>query len=138
MTKKQNTKGAESKPKTSSTFVWKSRPIFFSSTFLDMHAERDYLRDHAFPRLAERLRNRCHYLDTIDLRQGIENAHLSDEAAREMRMLKVCLDEIERSKPFLVALLGDQYGWIPPSDRITAAARSAGLPESVNVTDYTG
>jgi tetratricopeptide (TPR) repeat protein len=122
-----------STPVSASTTIWKARPIFFSSTFKDMHAERDYLRDHTFPRLAERLRARCHYLDTIDLRQGIESAHEADEAEREMQVLKVCLDEIDRSRPFLVALLGDRYGWIPPANRITAAARDAGVPESVDL-----
>ncbi len=99
-----------------------------------MDAERDYLRDHGFPRLAERLRERCHHLDTIDLRQGVESAGDADEARREMQVLKVCLDEIERSRPFLVALLGERYGWIPPAERIAAAARDAGLPETVEVT----
>ena len=113
--------------------VWKARPIFLSSTFRDMHAERDYLRGRAFPRLGEQLRERCHYLDTIDLRQGVEQAQSADEATREMQVLKVCLLEIERSKPFFVALLGDRYGWIPPAERITAAARDAGLPATVDV-----
>ena len=116
-----------------STLVWKARPIFISSTFRDMHAERDHLRSNGFLRLAEQLRERCHYLDTIDLRQGVENADEIDEAKREVQVLKVCLNEIERSKPFLVALLGDRYGWIPPADRIAAAARDAGLPPSVDV-----
>ena len=114
-------------------FVWKARPVFLSSTFRGMDAERDFLRDRGFKRLAEQLRDRCHYLDTIDLRQGVETAAEADEAKREVQVLKVCLDEIERSKPFLVALLGERYGWIPPAERITAAARSAGLPESVEV-----
>ena len=113
--------------------VWKSRPIFISSTFRDMHAERDYLGGHAFLRLGEQLRERCHYLDTIDLRQGVENAAEADEAQREMHVLKVCLSEIERSKPFLVALLGDRYGHIPPAERMAAAARDAGMPDSVEV-----
>ena len=113
--------------------VWKARPIFISSTFRDMHAERDWLRENAFLRLGERLRERCHYLDAIDLRQGVENASEQDEAKREMQVLKVCLDEIERSKPFLVALIGDRYGWVPPADRIVAAARAAGLPTSIDV-----
>ena len=51
--------------------VWKARPIFLSSTFRDMHAERDYLRGRAFLRLGEQLRERCHYLDTIELRQQL-------------------------------------------------------------------
>jgi tetratricopeptide (TPR) repeat protein len=116
-----------------SVLVWKARPIFVSSTFRDMHPERDYLRRNGFLRLAEQLRERCHHLDTIDLRQGVESAGEADEAKREMQVLKVCLDEIERSKPFLVALLGDRYGWIPPAARIAAAARDAGLPDSVEV-----
>ena len=120
-------------PNAGTTLVWKARPVFVSSTFRDMHAERDYLRTHAFPELAEQLRERCHYLDAIDLRQGVENADEADEAARELRVLKVCLGEVERSKPFIVALLGDRYGWVPPAERIRAAAHSAGLPTSVEV-----
>jgi hypothetical protein len=54
--------------------LWRSRPLFLFSTFLGMHAERDYLRAHVYPALAERLRDRYHHLDTIDLRQGIETA----------------------------------------------------------------
>ena len=119
----------------SSALVWKARPIFISSTFRDMHAERDYLRAHGFLRLVEQLRERSHNLDTIDLRQGVETASETDEAKREMQVLKVCLDEIQRSKPFLVALLGERYGHIPPADRITDAARDAGLPASVEVAD---
>lgn len=110
--------------------TWKSRPIFISSTFKDMNAERDYLRVHGFPVLEERLRLRCHYLDIIDLRQGVETGDTSDQAEREMRVPKVCLDEINRSKPFLVAILGDGYGWIPPASRIEAAAQDAGLPSA--------
>lgn len=125
--------GESPPPSTAPALVWKARPIFVSSTFRDMHPERDHLRNNGFPRLAEQLRERCHYLDTIDLRQGVESAEEVDEAKREMQVLKVCLDEIERSKPFLVALLGDRYGWIPPAQRIAAAARDAGLPDSVEV-----
>jgi len=116
-----------------SVLVWKARPIFLSSTFRDMHSERDHLRDHAFLGLGEQLRERAHFLDTIDLRQGVETAAEADEAKREMQVLQVCLAEIERSKPFLVGLLGDRYGWIPPAERIAAAAREAGLPPSVEV-----
>jgi hypothetical protein len=39
--------------------LWKSRPLFISSTFLDMHAERDQLRVHVFLDLVERVRARC-------------------------------------------------------------------------------
>jgi len=72
--------------------------------FRDMHAERDYLRNFGFKRLEERLRERCHYLDTVDLRQGVENAHAADEAARELQVLPVCLGESERSRPVPAAV----------------------------------
>ena len=123
-------------PHAAPSLVWKSRPVFVSSTFRDMHAERDWLRNHAFSSLADRLRERSHYFDAIDLRQGVESASETDEAVREIRVLKVCLDEIERSKPFLVALLGDRYGWVPSPERIEAAARSAGLPQTVGVRGH--
>ncbi|NLD98036.1 MAG: DUF4062 domain-containing protein [Synergistaceae bacterium] len=128
-----NAAAPNAKPSGAVSLVWKSRPVFISSTFRDMHAERDHLRDNAFLRLAERLRERAHYLDPVDLRQGVEVLSESEEAQREEHILKVCLDEIERSKPFLVVLLGDRYGWIPPPERMRFAASSAGLAETVDV-----
>jgi hypothetical protein len=32
--------------------------------------------------------------------------------------------------PFLLVLLGDRYGWVPPEDRIEAAAREQGFQTS--------
>src|SRR5207247_1394507 len=88
---------------------WKSRPIFISSTFRDMHAERDHLRHHVFPRLEEELLKRRHHLEWIDLRQGVQSGEAATEEQRELIVLKVCLDEIKRSRPFLIVLLGDRY-----------------------------
>ncbi len=48
-----------------------SWPLFFISTFRDMHAERDLLRNDAFLELNECLRERRHVLNVIDLRQGV-------------------------------------------------------------------
>ena len=103
--------------------LWHTRPVFISPTFRDMQAERDWLRTHVFPRLEEKLRKRRHHLEPIDLRIGVETAQADTEEARELLVLKVCLDEIKRSRPFLLVLLGDRYGWVPPEDRIAAAAR---------------
>ena len=93
--------------------VWKSRPVFISSTFRDMNAERDYLRDWVFPKLEERLRERFHHLEPIDLRWGVETKSVEEQHAKELLVLKVCLDEIKRSRPFLIVLVGDRYGWPP-------------------------
>ncbi|MEK7406046.1 MAG: DUF4062 domain-containing protein, partial [Acidobacteriota bacterium] len=106
--------------------VRRSRPVFMTSTFRDMHAERDHLRTHVFPVLAERLRERFHHLEAIDLRWGVETGSLDDQRSKELLVLKVCLAEIERSRPFLIALLGERYGWIQPEDRMRAAAQEAG------------
>ena len=51
--------------------LWHTRPIFITSTFRDMQAERDWLRDRVFPELEERLRARRTHLEPIDLRLGV-------------------------------------------------------------------
>jgi len=106
---------------------WRSRPIFVSSTFLDMQAERDYLNSVVWPELSEFLRQRRHELIPIDLRWGVETLNIDVEMEKEIHVLKVCMKEIERSRPFMIVLLGDRYGWIPPVDRVKAAAYEAGL-----------
>jgi tetratricopeptide (TPR) repeat protein len=105
--------------------MWRSRPIFISSTFADMQAERDYLRSRVFPELEERLAGRRHNLEWVDLRVGVATASQTDEHVRELYVLKVCLDEVRRCRPFLIVLLGDRYGWVPPEERIKAAAEEA-------------
>lgn len=110
---------------------WRVRPVFISSTFRDMQAERDYLRDHAFLELEERLKARRHSLESIDLRWGVETVSVDEESSKEMLVLKVVLSEIERSRPFLIALIGDRYGWIPPEPRMRAAADEHGYAAEV-------
>ena len=58
-----------------STLRWYSQPVFISSTFSDMHAERDHLRDFVFPELAERLRERRHFLEPVDMRWGVQTVN---------------------------------------------------------------
>jgi dipeptidyl aminopeptidase/acylaminoacyl peptidase len=64
-----------------------------------------------------RLRANRRHLEWIDLRLGAGTAQAETEAEREAQVLKVCLDEVRRSRPFLIALVGDRYGWVPPHDR---------------------
>jgi len=109
---------------------WQTRPVFVTSTFRDMHAERDWLRTHVIPVLEERLQARRCHLETVDLRWGGETVS-EDEEAKELIVLKVCLDEIERCRPFLVAILGDRYGWVPPPERMQRAVDEAGFDTSV-------
>ncbi len=72
---------------------WHNRPLFVSSTFHDMQAERDYLRDVVFPELEHRMaQHRCH-LEPVDLRWGVQTSDIDDEEQREKYVLKVCQDD---------------------------------------------
>jgi hypothetical protein len=113
--------------------AWRSQPVFISSTFADMQIERDHLLTHVFPEVEERLRARRCHLEWVDLRLGVPTASLKDAEHRELLVLKVCLAEVRRCRPFLIVLLGDRYGWVPPADRI----QSAVLEEGFNI-DVTG
>ncbi len=118
--------------------AWHARPVFISSTFADMQAERDHLRTYVFPELEERLRQHRHNLEWVDLRMGVATASLAEGDARELQVLKVCLAEVKRCRPFLIVLLGDRYGWVPPPERITAAVNEEGFETEVadrSVTD---
>ena len=53
---------------------WKNVYIFISSTFSDMHAERDYLVKNVFPELSEWCEDRRIRLVDIDLRWGVTQA----------------------------------------------------------------
>jgi hypothetical protein len=118
--------------------LWQSRPVFITSSFQDMQAERDYLLLHVFPALEEWLATRRRHLEWVDLRVGVPNAVGVDEAGHEVTVLNVCLDEVKRSRPFMLGLLSDRYGSIPPAERIIGAAREAGISGDVvgrSVTD---
>lgn len=82
--------------------------VFVSSTFSDMQAERDVLVKEVFPELRNILAQRGITFIDIDLRWGIP-----DEEVSEGKVLPVCLDEIERCRPFFIGLLGQRYGYIP-------------------------
>ena len=51
---------------------------------------------------------------------------LKGRQAKQLLVLKVCLDEVERSRPFLIGLLGERYGWVPPAEHVVTAARGSG------------
>src|SRR5688572_9897766 len=105
--------------------------VFISSTFRDMHAERDYLSRIVFPELRSRCLRRGTDFVGLDLRWGV-----TEEESRARGALAICLDEIEKCRPFFVCLLGDRYGWVPPPEEVPRAlyerVRDAGeLPGDV-------
>lgn len=82
--------------------------VFLSSSFQDMHAERDYLKYHAFAALQVELLSKGYELQVLDLR----GTTVQPELAVEEAVMRLCLDGIEYCKPRMVALLGDRYGWV--------------------------
>jgi tetratricopeptide (TPR) repeat protein len=82
--------------------------IFISSTFKDMHSERDYLVKYVFPELRERCMKKGISLVDVDLRWGV-----TEEEAEHGKAIEICLDEIENCKPFFIGILGERYGWTP-------------------------
>jgi hypothetical protein len=59
---------------------WERINVFISSTFNDMHAERDYLVKRVFPELTEWCEARKISLVDIDLRWGITAADSTSQA----------------------------------------------------------
>jgi len=87
---------------------WQSVRVFISSTFRDMHAERDHLVKVVFPRLRAALLKDHIHLEDIDLRWG-----LTQEESDNDQVLAACLREIETCRPFFVGILGQRYGFVP-------------------------
>ena len=100
---------------------WKTVSVFVSSTFDDMHAERDYLVKEVFPRLREWCEQRRLRLVDVDLRWGVTEA----DATNNKRVVDVCLRRIDDCRPFFICLLGQRYGWIPRRQDVTAETSGA-------------
>ncbi|XP_037690358.1 telomerase protein component 1 isoform X2 [Choloepus didactylus] len=86
---------------------WRTIRLFISSTFRDMHGERDLLMRSVLPVLQARAAPHHISLHGIDLRWGI-----TEEETLRNRQLEVCLREVENSQLF-VGILGSRYGYIP-------------------------
>ena len=77
-----------------------------------MQYERDCINREIVPSLKEFFLPYRITIRTIDLRWGI-NMKDRDESDVEQSILRVCMDEIDRSRPFFIGLLGHRYGWVP-------------------------
>lgn len=89
---------------------WRTVRVFISSTFKDMHAERDQLVKVVFPSLRERLQaHRVHLVD-VDLRWGVTQEQSDNDLATEL-----CLQQVDACRPFFLGILGQRYGYVPES-----------------------
>jgi len=96
--------------------------VFISSTFRDMQEERHYLMSHVFPVVRRACRDRQVEFTEIDLRWGV-----TQEEAEQGKVLRICLEEINRCRPYFVSLLGDRYGWAPLDTDLDHKAELLGL-----------
>jgi len=87
---------------------WQTCRVFISSTFLDMHGERDMLTRKVFPELRERCAKKNIHLYEVDLRWGV-----TEHETQQDKGLEVCLEEVENCAPFFIGLVGSRYGWVP-------------------------
>ena len=108
-----------------------NQTIFLSSTFKDMHAERDVIHNLVLPELDTSFRDYALNLDIVDLRWGVDTDNAEEDATA--KILQVCFDEIDRSNPFFVCFIGSRYGWIPESELIKSSCFNAGLPSKAYV-----
>jgi tetratricopeptide (TPR) repeat protein len=79
--------------------------VFVSSTFRDMKAERDHLVKFIFPQLRKLCESRGVTWGEVDLRWGI-----TEQESERGKVLRLCLEEIDRCRPYFIGLLGDYYG----------------------------
>lgn len=73
-----------------------------------MQQERNYLIKKVFPDIRRECRRRNVEFTPLDLRWGI-----TEEEASNGRVVEICMDEIERTRPFFIGLVGGRYGWVP-------------------------
>jgi telomerase protein component 1 len=102
---------------------WKTVRVFISSTFRDMHGERDLLTRFVFPELRARAYSRQIHVYEVDLRWGV-----TEQDTRSHKALEICLDEISRSQYF-IGLLGQRYGWIQDEYNVPDTPRFDWLKE---------
>ncbi|XP_023230818.1 telomerase protein component 1-like [Centruroides sculpturatus] len=85
---------------------WKTVRIFISSTFKDMHGERDLIVRFIIPELRVRAKTLNVNIQEVDLRWGITEAESNNS-----KSLEICLSEVARCEYFL-GILGERYGQI--------------------------
>lgn len=82
--------------------------LFISSTFRDLIEEREELLKKVFPQLRHICRQRGIDFVEIDLRWG-----LTEQDSALGTVIRTCLEEVDRCRPFFLGILGSRYGWSP-------------------------
>lgn len=119
-------------------YKWRTITFFVSSTFSDMDAERDYINRVIAPRLISDYEKKYIHLKFIDLRWGVQSDSLKSQDEREKEVLKVCFEEIQRSRPYFISLLGARYGWVPDRSRYQELINTLSESDSINMEGQEG
>jgi WD40 repeat protein len=107
--------------------------VFISSTFRDMHAERDHLVTVVFPELRERVELLGLEFFDVDLRWGVPAKDANGETANSW---EYCRQWIDRVEPFFVSILGQRYGHRPdPRELRDPAEQSRQLEQRRSITE---
>jgi tetratricopeptide (TPR) repeat protein len=80
--------------------------LFVSSTFRDMFFDREVLVKQVFPEINRFCRARGVDFTGIDLRTGV-----TAEQSENGMTLNLCLQEVDRCRPYFLCMLGERYGW---------------------------
>ena len=75
--------------------------------------EREQLVKKVFPRVRAAARERGVEFTEIDLRWGI-----TDEETRTGKVLRICVEEIGKCRPYFMGIMGSRYGYTPGPDSV--------------------
>lgn len=89
--------------------------VFISSTFRDLQEEREHLVKKVFPEVRARCRERGVTFTEVDLRWGV-----TEEDVTSGRVIRTCLEEVDRSRPYFIGITGDRYGFVPQASAIAS------------------
>ncbi len=82
--------------------------VFISSTFRDLQEEREHLVKKIFPEIRALCRERGITFTEVDLRWG-----LTEEDVALGQVIRTCLDEVDKCRPYFIGITGERYGFIP-------------------------
>jgi len=82
--------------------------VFISSTFRDLQEEREHLVKKIFPEIRSLCRERGITFTEVDLRWG-----LTDEQLALGQVIRTCLEEIDKCRPYFIGITGERYGYVP-------------------------
>ncbi len=82
--------------------------VFISSTFRDLQEEREHLVKKIFPEIRALCRERGIMFTEVDLRWG-----LTEEDVALGQVIRTCLEEIDKCRPYFIGITGERYGYVP-------------------------